>query len=258
MANATDIVKKGVVRRTDEFIKRSAKTLSSPTRFYTHAMIGLGTDGYLAKFDDTASMLFAGIVRGNEGNPLLPVGTAGDDALGLDIQMPYRFELAIASVAVTDIGKTVYAVDDQTGTLDPATRTYANVVGVVADVVASGIALVEPAYDGVAGNKRLMAARRMAATGGQTISRWDMGKTILVANTAALALTLPAIATIPPGQSITFVKDHASDTNAITLTGNGSENIDGSNTLGTLDAPWDVATLVSNGTRWVVTSRDIA
>lgn len=257
MANATDIVKKGAVRWTDEFAKRSSATLASATIFYPHAGLGVTTGGYLAKFDDAQSLILAGIVAQDQGDVSLPAGTAGDGTIDIPYQKPRYIELAIASVAVTDIGKTVYATDDNTGTL-ATTTTYGNVWGVVVDVVASGIALVELAYDGVAANLRLHAARHMAATGAQTITRWDVGKKIFVPNTATLTLTLPAVADVQSGATLAFFKNHATDTNAITLDANASENIDGAATLATLDAAWDTAVLVSDGTRWIVESRDIA
>lgn len=254
MANATDIVKKGSVRWTDEFIERSFKTLAAETRLYPMAMIGVGEAGYLAKFDDTSPLLLFGVVTDNNGGGgwLLPAGTQGDGTLNLRCQQPKRIELAISGVAVTDIGKTVYALYDQTGTLDYSATTYANVAGHVVDVVASGIALVELAYDGIAANARLGAAKRLAATGAQTISKFDAGKIMFCGNTAALTLTLPPVADVPAGRWVKFVKDHASDTNAITLDGDGSENINGSTTVATMDAAYDTMTLVSNGTRWVI------
>lgn len=257
MANATAQVKKAVVRWTDEFRQRSSATLASETNFFVHAMIGLTTAGYLAKFDDSQSMIFVGVIRGDQGNPTLAAGTAGDNALMLDYQTPRAFELAVSGVAVTDIGKKVYASDDQTGTL-AGTTTYGNLVGLVVDVIASGIALVEPAYDGIAGNIRCGASRTMAATGAQTITKWDLGKTIFVPNTATLTLTLPAVANTQAGDWLQFVKSHASDTNAITLDGSDSETIDGAATLATLDAAYDTVKLVSTGTAWIVLNRDIA
>ncbi len=256
MANATAEVKKGTVRRTDEFIKRSAATLAAETRFYAHAMLGVTTAGYLAKFDDTQSMVFWGVVRGNEGNPLLPVGTQGDYALGLDAHQPFRFELAISGVAVGDIGKTVYASDDQTGVLTNG-GVYGNVVGRVVDVVATGIALVEPNYAMAKGHAGLAAARTMAATGAQSLTKWDLNKTILLPNTAAYALTLPAVADTQAGDKLTFVKTTAAAF-AVTLTGAGAELIDAANTLATIDAIYDTAVLVSTGAAWVVVARDIA
>jgi hypothetical protein len=256
MANATSRVRKGALRWTDEFAKRSTKTLAAETTFYTGAMVGVTTGGYLAKLDDTESLIFAGLVRGQEGDPVLPIATAGDDRLGLDIHKPPAFELAIASIAVTDIGKKVYALDDQTGTLSASAATFDNLIGVVVDVVASGIALVAPVYDGIAANLRLGAVRQMAATGAQSLSKWDLNKTILVPNTAAYSITLPAVADTQAGDRLFFAKT-TSDAFAATLDGNASETIDGATTLATIDAQYDCATLVSTGAAWIVLSRDI-
>lgn len=257
MANATARVGKATVRRQDEFIERSVETLAAETRFYANAMIGVDVTGYYCKGDDAQAWAFAGVVRGEQGNPVLPAGTAGDGTLELDVHQPFRFELAVASVAVTDIGKPVYASYDQTGTLDPSALTYANLVGFVVDVVASGIALVEPCYDGVAANARLMAARFLGATGAQTVYKTDLGKTIFLPNTAAYTVTLPAVADCPAGSRLTFVKT-TSDAFAATLDGNAAETIDGATTLATLDAQYDTAILVSTGSAWVVLARDIA
>jgi hypothetical protein len=244
VANATDIVKKGVVRRSDEFRKRSAETLASATRFHTHAMVGVDTTGYYCKGDDAQSWVFAGVVRGDEGSPLLPAGTAGDGTIDLDVHMPFAFELAVPSVAADDVGKTVYALDDQTGTLDPTAVTYANVVGKVVDVAGTGIALVEPVYDGPAANERLMAVRVLPATGAVTLTKFDAGKTICCPNTAAQAVTLPLVADSQLGARFTFVKT-TSDAFAITLTRAGSDTINGANTLATMDAQYDTHTLVA-------------
>lgn len=254
MANATTKVAKTFISWLSQW-KRSSATLGSATNFYPVAMLGITTTGYLAKFDDAASMIFAGLVRADS-VVALPAGTAADGTIDLEYDRPEAFALAISSVAATDIGKTVYAVDDQTGTLDASTRTYANVVGKVIDVLASGIALVEPAYDGVAGNKRLSAAKFMAATGTQTLTKWDIGKTIFLPNTAAHTLNLPAVADVQAGAGLQFVKT-TSDAAAVTLDGNSSENIDGSTTLATIDAQYDTAHLVSTGAAWIVTARDI-
>jgi len=256
VANATDIVKKGVVRWTDEFGEESSATLASETRFYPNAAIGRTTGGYLAKFDDSQSMIFVGVVRNDQGSPLLPAGTAGDGTLELPYQQPRYLELAVSGVAVTDIGKTVYASDDQTGVLTLGT-TYGNVYGVVRRVVASGIALVEPNYDGTAGHARLGAVRTMAATGTQSLTIWDIGKTIHLPNTAAHTVNLPAVASAKSGGRIQFVKT-TTDAQAVTLDGADSEEIDAATTLATIDAAYDTAELHNTGVRWVVLNRDIA
>jgi hypothetical protein len=255
VANATSIVQTKTVSRSNEFITRSVKTLTAETTFYVNAMIGVGTDGYLDKFDDTASRIFFGVVRGDAGNPKLPVATAGDDKLLLDVHQPLRFYLKVTGVAVTDIGKLVYASDDQTGVLTGT--TYGNVIGKIVDKVATDIALVEPVYDGVAAHARCGAIRTMAATGDQTITRWDVGKTILVPNTAALTLNLPSAAAVQAGARLTFVKT-TSNAQAITLDGSGSETIDGQATNAAMDANHDTITIVSDGTNWRIVCQKIA
>lgn len=258
MANATSNVKQGTIDFTQDGFEASSATLGAETSFYPNATLGWTTGGYLAKFDDTQSMILAGVVKEQHGVQVLPAGTAGDGTIELRGEKPRYLDITITSVAVTDIGKPVYALYDNQGTLDTAATTYGNVLGCLVGVPATNVGRVELAYDGIAANARLGAARRMAATGAQTVTRFDIGKTVFCANSAALAITLPAIATIPQGGKIQFVKDHASDANAITLTGNSSDNIDGSNTLATMDAAWDCAELVSNNARWVVVNRDIA
>ena len=257
MANATDIVKKAAVHWTDEFFEESSATLSAETRFYQNAMLGRTTGGYLAKFDDTQSMILCGVVRGDQGNPLLPSGTAGDGTIDLGYQQPRFMEIALASVAVTDIGKPCYATFDQTATLDPSATTYSNLIGIVRRVVASGIALVEMVYDGVAGNLRCGAVRVLAATGTQTIYVWDIGKTIKITGTAAQTINLPAVASAQTGGTLQFVKT-TSNAVAATLDADGSENIYGATTLATIDAQYDTARLWNSGSEWVVLNRDIA
>ena len=257
MANATAKVNKATTRWTDEFYKRALATISAETTYYVNAGIGLTTAGYAAKFDDTQSLTFDGVVRGREGNPVMPIATQGDAGHEIDLHRPRFLEVAVSGVAKADIGEVVYATFDQTGTLDPSATTYGNVWGTVFDVVASGIALVELAYGGVADHTQLSAVRWMAATGNQTITKWDIGKTIFVPNTAALTLTLPAVAVAAKGGRLQFVKT-STDAEIVTLDGNSSEEIDAATTLGTIDAAYDCAELVNNGTRWVILNRDIA
>jgi hypothetical protein len=264
VANATTRVAKGAKRVLDEFIEHSSETLSAARTYYTHAMVGLTTGGYLAKFDDTQALEFWGLVDGREGDQPLPIGTAGDGTIDLKVHRTPAFELAIASVAITDIGKKVYAIDDQTGTLDASTRTYANLVGTVKDLVyatsggspVSGIALVEARYGGKAVAGALGASKFLAATGTQTLTKHDLNKTIFVPNTAAYSINLPAVATTQAGDRLTFVKT-TSDAFAATLDGDGGETIDGATTLATIDAQFDTAVLVSTGSAWIVLSRDI-
>ena len=265
MANATKKVNKEAVRWNDnrEFPKVPLKTLTAETTFYTHAMIGQNVNGYHEKFDDTVELLFAGLVRGREGDPVMAVATQGDVNHELDLWRPPFFTLAISSVAITDKGKKVYASDDQTGTLDASTRTYGNFVGTVEDLIyisgltaVSGMALVRACYDGTAGHAKYNTSRWLAATGTITLTKLDIGKTIVIINTAAQTINLPAVAGTQAGDWIKFIKK-STDAFAATLDGSGAEEIDSATTLTTIDAEHDCAWLVSDGTQWHVFSRDI-
>lgn len=258
MANAVTKVNKNTVRWTEEpFFRRSVETLAAETTFYTGAMLGTDTTGYLCKGDDSQAWIFAGVVQGDQGDPVLPAGTAGARELTLHTHRPRYIELAVPGVAVTDIGKKVYAVDDQTGTLNNSALVFDNFVGHVVDVLYSGTALVECCYDGIAANARYGVSRFLAATGNQTLTRYDLNKVIFCPNTAALTVTLPPAAETQAGDRLTFVKTTAAAF-AVTLDGNAAETIDGGATLATIDAQFDTAILVSDGTQWVVVARDIA
>lgn len=256
MANATGLVNKAVIDQM-KFYRRSTETLAAETTFYPVAMLGIDATGYLCKGDDTQAWAFAGVVSNDHGAQVLAAGTAGADALKLNHMRPEYFQLAISGVAVTDIGKKVYASDDQTGVLSNSSLTYANFVGTVEDVPASGIALVKACYSGVAGNGQFGVSKWLAATGTQTLSKMDLNKTIFLPNTAAHTVNLPAVADTQAGDRLTFIKT-TTDAQAVTLDGNSSETIDGATTLATIDAQFDTAILVSTGTAWVVLARDIA
>ena len=264
MANATArVAKKFVSLHDGQYFRRSVETLSAETTYYVHALIGIDTTGYYCKGDDTQSWILGGIVRADQGNQVLPAGTAGDTALELEVHRPEFMQIALSSVAVTDIGKTVYADDDQTAIIASSSTTYGNVVGFVYDLVydssgtvVSNIALVKLSYDGIAGHARLGATKVMAATGTQTLTKYDLNKVILLPNTAAHTLNLPAIAGCPAGTWMQFMKT-TSDAAAVTLDGDGSETIDGATTYAAIDAQYDCARLVSDGSGWIIAARDI-
>lgn len=82
--------------------------------------------------------------------------------------------------------------------------------------------------------------------------------TIYLADTSGGAYTL----TLPPaadstGRFLTVKKTDVA-ANAVTLDGNASETIDGAATNNTIDAQFDVMTIVSDGTEWHIVSSNIA
>lgn len=235
-------------------------------RYVPNQLIGIGTDGYATDLDDSASRGFLGLMVGIDGE----VDSATDAARSFLVDLPQFFSFPLQTGTVskaTSRGKIAYAYDSGKVTLDPSGLTYANPVGKVVDVITSSFTgnpatltgadvVIAPfrsprTFDG------LLPARFMAATGAQTITIFDLNKVIFVPNTAALTLTLPAVANTTPGDRLTVVKTSA-DAAAVTLDGNSSETIDGSTTLATLDAAYDTAILISTGSAWVVLARDIA
>jgi hypothetical protein len=245
VANATDIVKKGAVRHADEFIERGVETLAAETRFYPNAMIGTDPTGYLAKFDDTQLMTFAGIVTQDQGAPLLPISTAGDGTAKLRIQQPKFLEVALTSVAVTDIGRVVYASDDQTGSFTPG--TYGNVIGTVEDVASSNIALVRCRYGKPNGDDLQVAS-------GDGAIELRPGTVVITKGTAA-ALTLAApTAGVHDGLTITIVSSTAA-AHTVTATTIGFNAGNAGADVGTFAAAiGNGLTVVAYQGEWLVTN----
>jgi hypothetical protein len=249
MANPTSKV--GV--RTTKFddSKRYRPLVATAQTYYPGEMIGLNTAGYATKCDDAASLLFLGVNAQAPAETIESGASAGEYKLHDD--RPADFSMYIASAAITDIGKIVYA--KYSNEVQFTTGTYGNVVGRVKDYISSTEVIISPTYPLC--QYPVGTSRVMAATGAQSLTRWDLNKTIFLPNTAAYALTLPAVAVTQPGDWLEFVKTTA-DAAAVTLTGNAAETIDGANTLATIGAAYDTAKIVSTGAAWVVVYRDIA
>ncbi len=180
----------------------------------------------------------------------------GHTAGGINVRLHQSIDIVhtLTSVANADIGKDVYASADDTLTLTPTDNSR---IGRVVVVEATNTARVRcqpvAATEGVFDNQPVVALSDANAT----LTLDHMNRVLLIANTAARTLTLPAVATVRAGATIRVVKT-SSDAFAVTLDGDGAETIDGGATLATIDAQYDVATLLCTGTEWIVLSRDIA
>ena len=217
-------------------------------------MIGLRTDGYASDFDDSASLQFLGILEGDKQQ----VDSATDGAYKLRVLKPKLLEFPLSSGTASraaDLGRIAYAYDAGKVTLDPSGLTYANPVGIVVDVrlssepgVSGAYVKIKPFY-GI--RPAEVASRTLAATGAQSLTRNDLGKVIFCPNTAALTVTLPAVAQTSPGDWIEFIKT-TSDAYAVTLDGNASETINGSATYTGLNVQYEVKRIVSTGAAWLL------
>lgn len=100
----------------------------------------------------------------------------------------------------------------------------------------------------------------LAATGAQTLNVGDFGGgdlILLSTNTAAQTISLPAVATVPPGSKL-FVRKTSADAFAVTLDPAASETIAGGATFATIDAANDLAQFVSTGGAWALIHSTIA
>jgi hypothetical protein len=246
MANPTASVPVQTTTYADT--RRYWPLVSTAQTYYSGEMIGLNTSGYAGKCDDSASYQFLGLA---DQRLVVPSG-ASNGQYQLLVDRPQLLSMTIASVSLSDIGKFVYAKFSNEVAFTAG--TYGNVIGVVVARLRATEALIAPMAR--PGMRYHGAARVMAATGNQSLSRFDLNKTIFVPNTAALTITLPAVADTQPGDELRFVKT-TSDAFAVTLDGNAAETIDGAATFAAVDAQFDTVTIVSDGSAWAILNRDI-
>ena len=183
--------------------------------------------------------------------------TVGDHiAGGISVKLHQHVDVihALSGVSSADIGRAVYASDDTT------LVTYSfggSRIGRVVAVEGTGLARIrcQPVMsgDGVGESEHVI----LLSDESQTLTLDHINKTLVVSNSAAVTLTLPAVATVRAGGRLRIVKltDNAY---AVTLDANASETIDGSATFAAINAKYDVAELLCTGTEWVIVSRDIA
>lgn len=92
-------------------------------------------------------------------------------------------------------------------------------------------------------------------TAAATLEPVDSG-VIFLNNSGTFTVTLPPAA-VSAGVWFQFVKV-SSAAAAVTLDGNASETINGSTTFASIDAQYDAATIVCNGTAWFIADSKIA
>jgi len=162
--------------------------------------------------------------------------------------------VTLTGVAQDDVAhrRPVYASDDATFSFTANANTK---VGVVIGVEATNTAIVLFQSSDEA-NGEVTGVKTLAATGNQTLTTGDLGKLILMPNTAGLTVTLPAAADCAGGK-LTFKKTSA-DAQAVTIDGNASETIDGSANFAACDAANDTVTIVCDGSAWQIVAKVIA
>ena len=138
MANATKAEKNSNVYQRTRYIPLKG---GSAYTVYPGAMLGLRTDGYGAKFDDTQNLTFAGIIC----EEVSVVAADSDGANEVLVDIPESFKITLTSAAATMRGLKVYATFDNQVTVTRGSTTYGNLAGIVHDIPAgSNKALIAP------------------------------------------------------------------------------------------------------------------
>lgn len=247
------------------------KFTGTVVNYYPGQLIGRGTNGYLASMNDSASLAFVGTLA----QETVEVNSTTAGAFKGRIETPWRLVVPLysgtakiiddpASPAASDIGKIAYAKEGGNVVLSPVGLTYANPVGTVVDVKKADSPGALSAATHVVLSTAIApykAVRIMSATGTQSLTQHDVGKTILLPNTAAHTLNLPALALVPEGMGFDFQKT-TSDAAAVTIDGSGSETINGSTTFAGVDAQYDFVSIrkgiVGGSPVWLITAKNIA
>jgi hypothetical protein len=273
MAEPTRITGVGEFEVSDVQVYRKF-TSADLVRYQTGHLIGAKTNGYAARFNDSESLRFLGHYNGPPF--LVEAADAVDSNWGKKterVRQPHRIKIPLYT-GTADVpsawGKVAYGKEGGTCVVSPVGLTYANPIGKVVDIypadvndpgdmTAAASVVIEPVYG--AWNIEDGACRVMSATGNQTITVWDFGKTIYVPNTAALTLALPAPTDVPIGSRIRFLKT-TSDAEIITLDPASSATINGASTFTALDAQYDTVTIavgvVAGVAVYLVESKQIA
>lgn len=210
--------------------------------YYPGEMLGINVSGYHQKFDDTAPLRFAGIVA--ETQRVYVDSGDSDGDVSIDIYMPRSFTVKGSSLAITDVGRRVYAAYSNEVSRTP--QTYGNYVGRINRYISATEAEVTPepySRQGIG----YVGTYVLAATGAVTLTTAHLGKVIVCTGTAAQAITLPALADVDVGEGFLFFKG-SGGTFTMTLTGAGAETINGSNTSATMTANYKYVEIIKNET----------
>lgn len=168
------------------------------TTYYTGEMMGLRSDGYATRFDDSAAMKYLGILDG----PRIQV--TSDDASGArlaSIRDPRFLEMDLDTGTTTragDIGKPVYAAtvaNGGSGKVSYSPGTYGNLVGWVEDVVSADPKTIGSATRVLirpAGPQASTTVLPLALTAAQTLTAGYANRPLLWNSATGAPLVLPA------------------------------------------------------------------
>ena len=211
---------------------------------YKGALVGRNrSSGYARAL--TAGDEFLGVAYQQADNTV-----TGHTAGGIDVRLHQAIDIVhtLTGVVTGDIGKDIYASDDETLTLTPTSNSR---IGRVVAVESTNTARVRCAplksLDGVLDNAPIVQLADASAT----LTLDHISRVLLIANTAARTLTLPPVASVRAGGWLRVVKT-SSAIFTVTLDGNGAETINGAATYTNLSDQFENVRLLCTGSEWMV------
>lgn len=123
MANATAKVPTAQTVVIDE--KRKGLVVTTAQTYYNGAMLGWNSSDLLDKFDDSQSLVYAGILE--DAGPVVITSASAEADRRVTVAKRRRITMAISSAAASDRGRRVYAAYDGTATY--SVGTYSNFIG---------------------------------------------------------------------------------------------------------------------------------
>ena len=145
MANATSKAQSATVPWTDDKIKRDLAATAAT--YYPGTMIAVNSAGYAVKCDDTAGLRFDGLMADSYRITVESTDSAGDKVV--TVEKPWLFQMKIASAAITDVGRKVYALYDNEVAYSGVSNSI--LVGVVEAYINSTTVLVRPYWTTTSG-----------------------------------------------------------------------------------------------------------
>lgn len=149
-----------------------AAPVAASTKIWAGSLVCRNSSGYAAKGADTAGFIFAGVAREQADNSAGSNGT-----ISVELYVEGTFKFAASGLAITDVGKPLYVLDDQTVVTGDGAVAEGVYVGILEEYISATSAWV-----------RLDPAKRLKGKGDAQIFH-------IVAdgvNTAALDLTTVA------------------------------------------------------------------
>lgn len=180
----------------------------------------------------------------------------GHTAGGISVRLHQAIDMVhtLSGVATGDIGKDVFALDDQTLTLNPLNASR---VGRVVAIEGTNLARVrcQPVteIDGVLDNRPFV----QLPDANVTLTLDHMNRVLTMSNTTARTVTLPSVASVRAGAWFRLIKTSAAAFQIVVIP-QGGQTIDGGPSYTAIDANYDAVHVVCTGSEWVIFSRDIA